>query len=406
MIKRQLYIDKLNEFKNIDFIKVIVGIRRCGKTTLLKTFMNELINEGIPNENIIYISFESLKYNHIKNSKELDEVVLSLTKNITGKVYLFFDEIQEVEDWEKSINGYRVDLDSDIYVTGSNSQFLSTNLSSILTGRYVLINVYPFSFREILQYKKEIENITINKDTENDIFDEFMKFGGMPGILPLKNEESKLAALTDIFNTIIFRDIITRYKIKNSDMFERFTYYLINTTGETFSANSISNFFKNLARKVSKDTILRYANYLVDSFFILKAKRFNLKGKNVLKIYEKYYLTDHGFHQSIVGHDQDAYTNLLENIIYIELLRRGYDVKVGDINNKEVDFVCEKYGNFIYIQVSYKLENKNTQEREFKPLLMIDDNYDKYILSMDTEDYSKRGIKHINIIDFLKYDEI
>ena len=158
-----------------------------------------------------------------------------------------------------------------------------------------------------------------------------MKFGGMPGILPLKNEESKLAALTDIFNTIIFRDIITRYKIKNSDMFERFTYYLINTTGETFSANSISNFFKNLARKVSKDTILRYASYLVDSFFILKAKRFNLKGKNVLKIYEKYYLTDHGFHQSIVGHDQDAYTNLLENIIYIELLRRGYDVKVGDV---------------------------------------------------------------------------
>ena len=150
MIKRQIYIDKLNEFKNIDFIKVLVGIRRCGKTTLLKTFMNELINEGIPNENIIYISFESLKYNHIKNSKELDKVVLSLTKNITGKIYLFFDEIQEVENWEKSINGYRVDLDSDIYVTGSNSQFLSTNLSSILTGRYVLINVYPFSFREIL----------------------------------------------------------------------------------------------------------------------------------------------------------------------------------------------------------------------------------------------------------------
>ena len=233
-----------------------------------------------------------------------------------------------------------------------------------------------------------------------------MKFGGMPGILPLKNEESKLAALTDIFNTIIFRDIITRYKIKNSDMFERFTYYLINTTGETFSATSISNFFKNLARKISKDTILRYANYLVDSFFILKAKRINLKGKNVLKIYGKYYLTDHGFHQSIVGHDQDAYTNLLENIIYIELLRRGYNVKVGDINNKEVDFVCEKYGNFIYIQVSYKLENKKTQEREFKPLLMIDDNYDKYILSMDRENYSKRGIKHINIIDFLKYDEI
>ena len=403
MIKREKYLKKLEKLKDKDYIKILMGIRRSGKTTLLKTYIKELEKKGINKNNIIFISFESRKYNTIKNFKELDQIIYKQIKNTEGKIYLFFDEIQYVDQWEKSINGYRVDLDCDIYITGSNSSLLASDLATTLTGRYIVINIYPFSFKETLQYKKEIEKIKLTPTKEKEIYKEYFKFGGMPGLLKL-DEENKLESLNTIYDTIMLRDIIDKYEIKKNDLFNRFTYYLMSTPGETFSSTSIANFFKSQNRRVSTDTILRYATYLTESYFLSKARRNDLKGKNLLKTLEKYYLTDHGFHQAIVKDNKDNITGILENIVYIELLRRDYKVTIGKIYDKEIDFICEKNNKTIYIQVSYTIAEINTREREMKPFSLIDNDNDRYIISTDDEDYSRRYVKHLNIIDFLKSD--
>ena len=403
MIKREKYLKKLEKLKDKDYIKILMGIRRSGKTTLLKTYIKELEKKGINKNNIIFISFESRKYNTIKNFKELDQIIYKQIKNTEGKIYLFFDEIQYVDQWEKSINGYRVDLDCDIYITGSNSSLLASDLATTLTGRYIVINIYPFSFKETLQYKKEIEKIKLTPTKEKEIYKEYFKFGGMPGLLKL-DEENKIESLNTIYDTIMLRDIINKYEIKKNDLFNRFTYYLMSTPGETFSSTSIANFFKSQKRRVSTDTILRYATYLTESYFLSKARRNDLKVKNLLKTLEKYYLTDHGFHQAIVKDNKDNITGILENIVYIELLRRDYKVTIGKIYDKEIDFICEKNNKKIYIQVSYTIGEINTREREMKPFSLIDDDNERYIISTDDEDYSRRYVKHLHIIDFLKSD--
>ncbi len=403
MIKREKYLKKLEKLKDKDYVKILMGIRRSGKTTLLKNYIEELEKKNIKKDNIIFISLESRKYNTIKNFKELDEVVYKLIENIEGKIYLFFDEIQYVKEWEKSINGYRVDLDCDIYITGSNSSLLASDLASTLTGRYIVINIYPFSFKEILQYKKEIDKIELTPTNEKEIYKEYLKFGGMPGLLKL-DEEYKIESLNSIYDTIMLRDIMDKYEIKKNDLFNRFTYYLMSTPGETFSSTSISKFFKSQNRRVSADTILRYATYLTESYFLSKAKRNDLKGKNILKTLEKYYLMDHGFHQAIVRDNNDNITGILENIVYIELLRRDYKVTIGKIYDKEIDFICQKNNKTIYIQVSYTIGEMSTRKREMKPFSLVNDDNDMYIISTDDEDYSTKYVKHLNIIDFLKSD--
>ena len=330
-------------------------------------------------------------------------------KNIEGKIYFFFDEIQQIENWEKLINGLRVSYDCDIYITGSNSKLLSGELATLIAGRYIEIHVYPFSFNEIIQYNSEIKNINITKEIEEELFEEYITYGGMPGVVSIDNPEVKIQALEDIYNSIILKDIIYRHSISKVTILQRLLYYMIDTVGNAFSSRSIHGYFKNKAIKTSKDTINKYAEYISESFFMLMAKQFYVEGRQVLTMYEKYYLTDHGFHQAIVGNNSEIITGILENIVYIELLRRGYNVKVGKISkedNKEIDFVCQKNGEYLYIQVTYLLSSEKTINREFGSLMKIKDNYPKYVISTDKINFSRNGIKHINIIDFLKDENI
>ena len=369
LIKREEYLKQFDDYINSDFVKVFTGVRRCGKTSLLHSMVDELKNKGIEESNIIFISFEDPDYYSIENFEDLDKIVYDKVKNISGKIYLFFDEIQEVNAWEKSINGFRVKLDCDIYITGSNSKLLSNELSTLISGRYIEIKVYPFSFKELLKYKSEIEGLNLSLQEEEKLFkDYYINYGGMPGILTLNSDEFRKSALRDIFNTIILKDIINRFKIKKVDLFNRFVLYMMNTIGQTFSSKSIKNYLKDKNIHTSQDTLLKYNNYLQQSFFMLKCRREDLIGKKILTIHEKYYAMDHGFHHAIVENNQKRIPRVLENIVYIELLRRGYEVNVGIVNNKEIDFVCKKFDRRIYVQVSYRMQNEDTIKREFSPL--------------------------------------
>ena len=407
LIKRDTYVDKLKDYVNTDFVKVYIGIRRSGKTSLMYNIIDELKLMGVKDENIIFISFESREYNHIDNCEQLDEIVYSKTENLEGKVYLFFDEIQQVKGWEKSINSYRVSIDCDIYITGSNSKLLSGELATLLTGRYLTINVYPFSFKEFLQYKNEIEGIELTKDTINELYDDYFNFGGMPGILSLGSDEFKKLALKDIYNSILFEDVVSRFKINNIDLLQRFVRYMISSTGEIFSSKSIKNYLKSNNIYTSQDTLLKYTQYLNQSFFISKCKCFQIKGRKEMKILGKYYLTDHGFHHALIEDNMLKVTKILENIVYVELLRRGYKINIGrNPDNTEVDFVCEKSGKYKYIQVSYRLTSEKTLNREITPLLRIPDKFESILITTENHDFSKECVKHINIIDFLCGDDV
>ena len=402
MIKRKLYLDQIGRLIDKEPIKIITGVRRSGKTYLLKSISSELKDKGVADENILLISFESMKYNKIEDFKQLDECIVNLTQNINGKIYFLFDEIQNVKNWEKSINSYRVDFDCDIYITGSNSELLSGELATLISGRYFQINIYPFSFSEFIQYKKEIENIDVSN--LNELFGEYVKFGGMPPIQQI-DKQDKYSYLDDIYGTLQLKDIITRHNIRNSDMLSRILDYVIMNLGKNFSATNIAKYMKHDGRKISKDTILDYLLYSKNACFIHQVQREDIKGKKVLLHNEKYYLVDHGFYQAKYGGIENI-GSILENIVYIELLRRGYDIKIGFFNEKEIDFVCTKGNEKIYVQVTYKLYGDETIEREFSGLLKINDNFDKYVLSMDTLDFSTNGLKHRNIIDFLISDYI
>ncbi|MBQ6220812.1 MAG: ATP-binding protein [Methanosphaera sp.] len=407
LIKRDAYVNQLKDYIDSDFVKVYIGIRRSGKTSLMYNIIDELKSMGVKDENIIFISFESREYTYIDNSEQLDEIIYNKVKNLEGKIYLFFDEIQQVKDWEKSINSYRVSIDSDIYITGSNSKLLSGELATLLTGRYLTINVYPFSFKEFLQYKNEIEDVEITDNSINELYDDYFNFGGMPGILSLGSEEFKRLALKDIYNSILFEDVVSRFKINNVDLLQRFTRYMISSTGEIFSSKSIKNYLKSNNIYTSQDTLLKYNEYLFQSFFISKCKFFELKGRKEMKILGKYYLMDHGFHHALIEDNILKVTKILENIVYVELLRRGYNVNVGrNSDNREVDFVCEKSGKYKYIQVSYRLTSEETLNREITPLLKIPDKYESILITTENHDFSKEGVKHLNIIEFLCGDDI
>lgn len=401
-----MYLDQIRQIIGTDFIKVIVGLRRCGKTSLLKSVIEELQNQGVNNENIIYISFESIEYKNIFTSEQLDELVLDLTEGLEGKIFLLFDEIQQVEFWEKSINSYRVSFDCDIFITGSNSKLLSNELATLLAGRYIKINLYPFSFKEVLQYRREIDNIILDRESIKEYFNQYLLFGGMPGLLPISDDDTKINALQDIYDSIIVHDILSRYTINEIDLFKRFSHYLMNSTGQTFSKTSITNYLKNENKRTTRNTISNFTVYLQDSLFCKKVMRQDILGKRILKTEEKYYLTDQGFHHALVDNNSNWLGRILENVVYNELIRRGYSVKIGKIGKKEIDFVCEKYDNRIYIQVAYLLSTPETIEREFSPLLDVPDKYRAYVLSMDEVNLSQDGIIHKNIINFLLDDEI
>ena len=397
MVQRDLYMAQIIPLIDNDLIKVITGIRRCGKSYMLGLIKEELIKRGIKEHNIILINFDSKKYKNIKNNNELDKIVEKTIKNKKGKVYLFFDEIQNVKKWERSIAGYKIDYDCDIYITGSNSNLLSGELATHLTGRYFEIKMYPFSYQEFLNFHQKSSSI--------DMFNEYLQYGGMPQTF-LLDETQKIDYLDDLFNSIFYKDIVKRYQIRDIDILERLTTFIFDNIGNIFSASSIAEYYKKeMNIKISNKTITNYLKYLENACFIKKVKREDLKGKGILKFNEKYYVTDHGFCEAKAKGNKDNIGRVIENMVYFEFLRRGWKITIGKTNNYEVDFVCRKHKQTVYVQVSYLLESDETIEREFRPFSKIKDHYPKYIITMDQFDRSRDGVKHLNLLEFLTEKE-
>ena len=394
-IFRDRYIEKIKNFIDKPIVKILTGMRRVGKSTILNIIKNDVLKD-IPEENKIYMNFESFEYFEINNSSALKEYLNEKLKDQKGKVYFFFDEIQLVEDWEKVINALRVSFDSDIYITGSNSKLISGDLATLLAGRYVEFEIQPLSFYEFSEIYKDLN---LN---EEDLFQKFIKIGGMPGLKYFKlEEEVSQKYLNDIYNTVLVKDVLNYNNIRDVDIFNRILSFAMQNIGATFSASAIKNYLKSENRNISVDTVLNYLEYCNRAFVLKKVPRFDLEGKKLLKVDEKYYLTDHGFRQSMGFSNVKDIEKTLENIVYIELLSRGYDVKIGKVKDREIDFVAKRGEIISYFQISYLMENEKTREREFGVYDLIKDNYPKYVLSMDKFDFSQKGIVHKNIIDFL-----
>lgn len=401
MIIRENYLKKMIDSKDTEFIKVITGIRRSGKSTLLLMFKDYLLKNGVKQENIIHINFESGLYDNIKNYKDLYQYVKEKIKN--NKIYLLLDEVQNVESWEKAINAFKVDFDIDIYITGSNAYLLSSELSTFLSGRYIEIKMYPLSFKEFLMFNKYDEN------NLEDKFNEYLKYGGLPAITLIKNnDELVLSYLNDIYNTIVKKDIIDRNNIKDVALLENIIKYLFSNVGSPISSNKICDYLNSnkIVQKANHQTIDNYLNMLEKSYIIYKADRTDVKSKALLKTLGKYYVTDTGLRNIILGFRNINEGHLLENIVYLELLRRGYKVSIGKTLDYEVDFVAENTHTIKYYQVTQTLSDEQVKNRELRSLESISDNYDKIILSMDksiNNDYN--GIKVKNIINWLLENE-
>ncbi|MBQ9026783.1 MAG: ATP-binding protein [Methanobrevibacter sp.] len=405
MVNRDLYLDRIKRLIDLDVIKIITGIRRCGKSYFLNLIMDELKNRGISDENIIHIDLEHPKYNYMEKRKELDDILIPVLEKNDGKKYLLIDEIQNIDEWEKIINGYFKAYNVDIYITGSNSKLLSKELATLLTGRYMEIKMYPFSFNEFLDYKKELDHECIIenelKTPIENLFEEYFQYGGMPLTISA-DEKDKIVTLQDLYSSIFLNDIVKRYSIRNIGLLQRITKFLIENAGNLISANSIYKFLKQDKLSITPNTIYNYLEYLEKGYFISKVTKEDIIELKEINNSEKYYLIDQGFYKSNLEEKLMNKGNRLENIVYLELLRNDYKITIGKINKMEIDFIARKKEEKIYIQVAYELKEDKTIEREFKPLLEIKDNYPKYVISTDKDDYSQKGIKHLNIIKFLK----
>lgn len=402
MIKREMYMKRIRPFIGNDLIKVMTGMRRAGKSVMLELIQEELIASGIDADNFICINFEDLRNIHLLNAMALHEEILKRAEQLKGKVYLFFDEIQEVEDWEKCINSFRVSLDCDIYITGSNAQLLSGKLATYLGGRYVEFVIYPFSFLEFL----ELYHIVNSTASVQECFQKYLLIGGMPYLSNIRyEEEPSKQYLSDVFNSVQLKDIVKRNKVRDIDLLERIIAYVMANVGTIFSASSLVKFLKNEHRTTSTDTVLNYIKYCCDSYLFYQVKREDLQGKQILTTNEKYYIADYGIREAVFGGNMRDINLVLENIVYMELVRRGYSVTVDKTGTKEIDFVCDKRGEKVYVQVAYLLADESTVNREFGVYDTIRDNFPKYVVTMDEIDMSRNGIKHRNIRDFLTADE-
>lgn len=400
MIIREKYLSKIRPFYDQDLIKVIMGIRRCGKSVLLLQIIEELREKQIKKEQIIYINFENEEYAFIKNDLELHQYIKKKIKN-KEKYYLFFDEIQRIKDWEKAINSFKATKNVSIFITGSNSDLLSGELATHLAGRYVSFKIFPLTFKEVC----ELKNVKDKKELE-EIFEDYITWGGLPQRFILQDEEQTRTYLSDVYDSIVIKDIITRFAIKDLDLFNRIVEYIITTPSQNFSAESLSEYFANKdKREVSKITLYNYLEYMTKAMMISKADRYDVRGKRILNGKYKYYLTDLGIGQIKNVGKKPQLGAYLENIVYNELLSRGYDVKVGNLEKAEIDFIATKYKEKIYIQVAYILANDNVLDREFGAYKGIEDNYPKYVLTMDKHDFSQEGIIHKNVIDWLLEEE-
>lgn len=397
MIIREEYLKRVIDAKDKDFIKVITGVRRSGKSTLLLMFKEYLLKEGIKETSIIHINFESALYDDIKDYKDLYNYIKD--KLSKKKTYILLDEVQNISSWQKAVNSLKVDFDVDIYITGSNAYLLSSELSTLLSGRYIEIKMYPLSFKEYLKF-----NNYDNTDIENK-FNEYLKYGGLPAVTLIKdNDELVMSYLNDIYSTIVKKDIIDRNNIKDTALLENIIKYIASNIGSSISSNKISDYLNSnkIIQKTNHQTIDNYLNMLEKSFIVYKAERTDIKSKSLLKTLGKYYISDIGIRNIILGFRNIDEGHILENLVYLELLRRGYRVNIGKTNEYEVDFVAENPNEVTYYQVTRSLANEEVKNREIRSLESISDNYEKIILTMDktiNKDYN--GIKVINIIDWL-----
>ncbi len=401
MIERVLYYDKIEKFIDKPLIKVITGIRRSGKSTMMKLIQKRLIEKGVSNDDIIYINFESMKYYDMRVAKKLYDFIIESTC-ADRRQYLFFDEIQLVENWEEAINSFLVDLNADIYITGSNSKLLSSELSTLLTGRYIQFRLYPLSFNEMIEFHDTFSG----KNDKDKLLWHYIRRGGFPAIhISDYDEDTAYMVINDIYDSIVLRDVVERHKIRNVELLNRIMKYVMDNVGNTFSAKNISDYFKSQYRKVDINTVYNYIEALESSFVISKVNRYDLLGKEILKTQEKFYLADQGIQHAVFGYRDRNISGVLENIIYNELIRRGYNVYIGKLKNKEIDFISEKKNEKVYVQLSYKMENEKTVLREFEPLLAIKDHYPKYVVSMD-EHFSDNieGVRHIGLYEFITSD--
>lgn len=398
MIERPLYLDKIMPFVDTPFVKILTGVRRCGKSTILKMIIKKLREEKhVDDEQILNYRFDSMEYGDMTTK----ELYLELKSKIiqSKKTYLFLDEIQEIEGWEKVVNTLASDFDVDIYITESNSRMMSSEISTYLTGRYITFHIYTLSFEEYLMFKKSYMTL---KDLKQE-FSQYVRLGGFPAThLQDYSQDEVYTIVKDIYNSTIFSDIVRRNQVKKIDQLERVVKYTFNNIGNTFSAKSISNYFKSEQRKIDNETVYSYLEKLQKAYIFHKCSRYDLQGKNILKTQEKFYLADVSLRYSELGYTVDSVASSLENIVYLELRRRGYNVYIGKTKDKEIDFVATKQNEKIYVQVTQEIKSEKTQKREYEQLLEIRDNYPKYVVMAD--DFASgnyEGIKTMNIVDFL-----
>nr|AGS52287.1 ATPase [uncultured bacterium contig00061] len=396
-IKRKLYTERLKYYLNKPVIKVITGIRRCGKSALLELFQNDVL-KLTDRQHIISINFEDTQFDFITDYRKLDEYILSLIKD-DKTYYIFLDEIQDVKQWEKCINSLRL-KNTDIYITGSNSTLLSSELSTLLAGRYVEFDLYTLSFGEFINFRK---NKGIGSDNIDNELEAYIKYGGFPVLSTATFDFHAMRKIVmDTNNSAILRDVIQRNNIRNVQLFQKIMTFMYDNTGSITSVKKISDFLKSQRRTADFETVYNYLQYLENALIIHKVRRYDIRGKKLLESHEKYYLAEHSLRYTVHEYSTDGMSGMLENIVYIELIRRGYSVYVGIINGKEIDFVAEKPEGKLYVQVCYLFANKETIEREFAPLLEVRDNYLKMIVTMDNYwQVEREGIKGIHLKDFL-----
>lgn len=395
MIKRERYLKQIRPFYNQELIKVLIGIRRSGKSVILTQIIEELKENNIDENHIIYVNFEDFDFEEYTDPKKLNNYIKE--KIIDEKTYyIFFDEIQNVNKWEKVVNSLRATQNTSIFITGSNSDLLSSDLATHIAGRYVSFKITPFTFKEVC----ELLNIKDKSDIEKEFLN-YIKWGGLPQRFMQTDDMSKKTYLNDIYDSIIVKDIVQRFGIKNIDLLNRIATYILTTPSQIFSPKSLKKYFESISRSVSIETLYNYLDYFVRANLISKASRYDIRGKRILTGKYKYYLTDLGFTHILSENKKVQIGAYLENVVYNELIARGYKVNIGHIENGEIDFIATRFEEKIYLQVAYLLDNENVVEREFNAYKNIDDNYPKYVITMDKFDFSQNGIIHKNIIDWL-----
>lgn len=398
MKKRDLYLNQLIQFKDTPLIKVVTGIRRCGKSTLLSLFEEYLHQHGVQQEQIIRMNFEAFEFDEIRSYQALYAYIKGKMTSSAEKYYILLDEVQQVSSWEKAINSFLVDSNADIYITGSNAYLLSSELSTLLSGRYVEIKMLPLSFREYLEF-----NNFKHEDNIDALFNTYLEYGGLPTVVELMDHPDTIPPfLTGIYNTVIVKDVVQRNNVRDVALLESVLKFIAANVGSVVSTKKISDYLTSSGRKTTSDTIDNYLRMLENAFIIHRANRYDLKGKLFLKTYEKYYIADIGLRNQLTGLRGADFGHVLENVVYLELLRRGFSVSIGKIGTFEVDFVATKFDQKIYYQVSASIMDEETRKRELRPLQAISDYYPKVILSMDKTIFKDfEGIRNINIIDFL-----